>query len=77
MNSFIRPGLMLLVVSMGLTLLPNHSVSNCQAVLPNPALVFIGREPYETGGKSFTRYKYAVENHSAYRSCPGPSALRS
>jgi hypothetical protein len=65
MNSITRPGLMLLVVSMSLTLLPHHSVSNCQDVLPNPTLVFIGREPYETGGKSFTRYKYAVENQSA------------
>jgi hypothetical protein len=34
--------------------------------LPNPALYFVGQEPYETGGKQWIRYKYAVENFDAY-----------
>jgi hypothetical protein len=34
--------------------------------LPNPVLVFHGVEEYETDGKSWTRYRYAVENLSDY-----------
>lgn len=34
--------------------------------LPNPALYFAGQELYETGGKQWVRYKYAVENFDAY-----------
>jgi hypothetical protein len=37
-----------------------------QRPLPNPMLVFIGQEPYESGGKQFTRYKYAVDNRADY-----------
>jgi hypothetical protein len=35
-------------------------------VFPNPVLVFTGQESYQTGGKSFMRYKYAVDNSAAY-----------
>jgi hypothetical protein len=35
-------------------------------VLPNPVLVFVGQEPYTTGGKNWTRYKYAVDNSADY-----------
>ena len=35
-------------------------------VLPNPVLYLMGLEPYETGGKQFTRYKYDVLNKDAY-----------
>ncbi len=34
--------------------------------LPKPVLVFIGAEEYETGGKQWTRYAYAVENRADY-----------
>jgi|SRR5437588_1878050 len=34
--------------------------------LPNPVLVFTGQEPYQEGGKSWVRYKYAVDNSAAY-----------
>ena len=34
--------------------------------LPNPVLLFIGQENYETGGKQWTRYKYSVVNLSDY-----------
>lgn len=36
------------------------------ARLPNPVLVFMGQEYYEAGGQQFTRYKYSVDNLSAY-----------
>ena len=70
MNSAIRSKLVLLVAFLGVTLLAGIRVSIMQAAapaaLPNPVLVFRGQEIYETGGKSFTRYKYAVFNHSEY-----------
>lgn len=34
--------------------------------LPNPVLVYVGPEFFTTGGKDFTRYRYQVENFSAY-----------
>src|SRR5215210_5076321 len=35
-------------------------------VVPNPVLVLTGTELYQTGGKSFIRYKYLVFNSSDY-----------
>ena len=34
--------------------------------LPNPILVFLGAEYYQVGGKSFVRYKYAIDNRETY-----------
>src|SRR2546423_4168216 len=34
--------------------------------LPNPVLYFVGQESVETGGKQFTRYRFAVQNKEAY-----------
>ena len=34
--------------------------------LPNPILYMTGFEPFQTGGKSFIRYKYDVFNKDAY-----------
>lgn len=34
--------------------------------LPNPVLVLTGTELYETGGKTFIRYKYIVYNSTEY-----------
>ena len=34
--------------------------------LPNPVLVLAGTELYQAGGKNFIRYKYLVDNASAY-----------
>lgn len=34
--------------------------------LPNPVLVLKGLEAFSTGGKSFIRYNYFVENYAAY-----------
>lgn len=35
-------------------------------ILPNPVLVLVGHEYYETDGKQYTRFKYAVDNLSAF-----------
>ncbi len=48
------------------TLLSGQYVSTAQAPLPNPVLAFRGVEFYETGGKSWARYRYAIENANAY-----------
>ena len=34
--------------------------------LPNPVLVFMGQEHYLANGKSWIRYRYAVENFAEY-----------
>jgi len=34
--------------------------------LPNPVLIFMGAEPFDTGGKAFVRYHYAVFNAADY-----------
>jgi hypothetical protein len=34
--------------------------------LPNPVLYFTGQETYTTGGKTFIRYNYAVDNADSY-----------
>jgi len=68
MTSATRRKLYLIVVCLSLAVLTSDSVSSMQAVLPNPVLVFMGPEFFETGGKSFTRYRYAVDNFQAYPS---------
>ena len=40
--------------------------SLAQAALPNPVLMFVGQEPYQANGKSYIRYRYAVDNLAAY-----------
>lgn len=35
-------------------------------ILPNPVLVLVGLESYTSGGKQFTRYRYSVDNFTAY-----------
>jgi hypothetical protein len=40
--------------------------SKAQKTLPNPVLYFTGAEPYTANGKQWTRYRYAVDNFSAY-----------
>lgn len=47
-------------------ILAHASPSTAQSPLPNPVLVFLGQEFYETGGKQWTRYRYFVANADAY-----------
>lgn len=37
-----------------------------QSMLPRPVLYFIGQETFEQGGKTWVRYRYNVDNFSAY-----------
>ena len=55
-----------LLAGLALMCLATDRVSTAPSALPNPVLVFTGQESYETGGKSFTRYRYAVDNSAAY-----------
>lgn len=52
-------GLILLTLAAG-------SGSTAAVPLPNPVLVFIGREDFEASGKQWTRYKYTVFNLADY-----------
>lgn len=42
------------------------SLGQTASPIPNPTLVFVGQEPYQAGGKSFIRYRYAVFNHESF-----------
>ncbi len=66
MNPTIGRKLTLLVACLGLALFTSNGSSGMQAALPDPVLVYIGPEFYESGGKSWTRYRYVVENFQAY-----------
>ena len=53
---------------LALSCLAGHTASTASAprALPNPVLYLSHLESYSTGGKTFTRYRYGVENSSAY-----------
>jgi len=34
--------------------------------LPNPVLYFVGQEPFQASGKQWMRYRYEVDNFTAY-----------
>ncbi|HKP71776.1 MAG TPA: hypothetical protein VJT82_02495 [Pyrinomonadaceae bacterium] len=57
---------MVLLAGLGLMTLVSEGVSTAQSQLPNPSIMFVGQEFYETGGKQFTRYRYRVDNPEAY-----------
>jgi len=48
------------------TALAHASIATAQPPLPKPVLAFLGQEPFETGGKLWTRYRYFVANAEAY-----------
>ncbi|MEP6919869.1 MAG: hypothetical protein ABI967_02005 [bacterium] len=49
-----------------LLLLVTVKTAPAQKVLPNPVLYLTKVETFQTGGKTFTRYRYAVANYEAY-----------
>ncbi|MGH9904577.1 MAG: hypothetical protein ACRD8U_03210 [Pyrinomonadaceae bacterium] len=51
---------------LGMTLFVSSLGQTAQVSLPNPVLVFVGAEYFQMGGKSFLRYRYAVDNFGAY-----------
>ena len=69
MRSSIRKSSTMLAAVVGSTILialTNGRVSIAIQVLPNPVLNLTGTKYYESGGKQWTRYKFAVENHADY-----------
>jgi hypothetical protein len=56
----------LFMIGLALLCLAGHSASNAQMPLPNPVLVLTGQEFFQTGGKSFIRYNYFVDNATAF-----------
>ncbi len=64
--SYGRNAATLLVGIVVILLAFEHGSTARQRPLPNPQLVFMGQEPYETGGKQWIRYKYAVVNLTDY-----------
>jgi hypothetical protein len=66
MTSVIRKTFSPVVACLGLAMMTGGSISSTQTRPPNPVLVFMGPEYYQTGGKSFIRYQYKVDNFSAY-----------
>lgn len=75
MTSVIRKTFSLVVACLGLAMMTHGTVSN-MPVQPNPILVFVGQEHYQTGGKSFIRYRYNVDNFNVYPSelfAPAPN----
>jgi len=55
------------LAGLALLCLAGHTASTAAPpVLPNPVLFLIGQEPFTTGGKNFTRYKFGVENSADY-----------
>ena len=50
--------------------LASTSTSTAESPLPTPVLVFLGQEPIVVSAKPWTRYRYFVDNASAY-----PNAL--
>lgn len=58
--------LTVLLACLVLMTLATDTVSTAPPPLPNPVLVFIGQEPYEAGGKQWTRYNFVVDNRDAY-----------
>lgn len=54
-----------LLACLALLCLAGHTASARRA-LPNPVLYLTSVESYQTGGKDFIRYKFAVDNFSSY-----------
>lgn len=59
----------LLLLGLLVMTLATHS-GRTAPVLPNPVLYLMETEPFQAGGKQFTRYKYDVLNRDSY-----PAAL--
>ena len=67
MNSNIRRKAFLILAALASIILATQTALTVQRPpLPNPVLYFVGQEPYTTGGKQFMRYRFMVENSSAY-----------
>jgi hypothetical protein len=62
-----KKALVLMLASLMLAMAATAVAQTPQAApLPNPVLYFVGSEFYTAGGKDWTRYKFEVDNFSAY-----------
>ena len=69
MNSIFRKVVLTFVAALLLIVLATEIVLTAQEQrppLPNPVVYMTGVEFYETGGKQWKRYRYAVDNASMY-----------
>lgn len=57
-----------LLACLALLCLAGHAASNASAprALPNPVLFLTNLENFQSGGKNYVRYKFGVDNSSAY-----------
>jgi hypothetical protein len=65
MKIFFSRNLLLLVVSFAV-MLAVQSTAAAPMAIPNPVLIFVGQEHYQTGGKQFIRYSFDVFNKDEY-----------
>ncbi|HLL16323.1 MAG TPA: hypothetical protein VK388_14760 [Pyrinomonadaceae bacterium] len=54
------------LASLGFLMSAAGGVSTAQQPLPNPVLVFIAPESFQSGGKELIRYRYNVANFGVY-----------
>ncbi len=76
MISGTRKLVLLVAVCLALAIPASSTATSTQNTLPNPVLVFLGQEFFETGGKPFIRYRYVVDNLTVYPKelfAPAPS----
>jgi len=57
---------MVFLASLGFLMFAAGGVSTAQQSLPNPVLVFIAPEFFQSGGKQLIRYRFNVENFGVY-----------
>lgn len=55
-----------IIVCLFSMLMASAAAQSTPKVLPNPVLALLGQEPFQAGGKDFTRYRYTIENLEAY-----------
>jgi len=65
MKIFSSKRLFLVVFSFSIMLVVQGTTAT-PAALPNPVLIFVGQEHYQTGGKQFIRYSFDVFNKDQY-----------
>lgn len=59
MKTILRPTA---AVFLALLIFSTLAPVSVRAVTPNPVLIFMGQEPFSTGGTNFIRYRYGVFN---------------
>ena len=58
--------IVMMLAGLMLTMAASVAAQTQATRLPNPVLYFLGPEYFSTNGKDFIRYKFAVDNSTAY-----------